>query len=81
MKFKVQLTYACKVRMVKVFYKHMCKKEGLNLSDDSLANICVATADTFSLDHSGQEMELGDEPEQVMDTLRKSLTQQKNITA
>jgi hypothetical protein len=72
MKYKVPLTYCTKVRMLKCFYKNMCAAEGLNLSDDSLARFCIEGAKTFRLDHRGQELELGDEPEQILEFLKRS---------
>merc|ERR1712216_1085885 len=40
-KYKVPLTYPTKLRTCKCFYKELCKREGLQISDDTLADLCI----------------------------------------
>jgi hypothetical protein len=70
MKYKVPLTYACKVRAMKAFYLCMCQHENMPIKEEALTKMVLIDAASFKLDHKGQEMELGDEPEQILHSLR-----------
>jgi hypothetical protein len=60
-KYKVPLTYPTKVRACKCFYRELCKREGLKISDDTLADLSIYGANNFKINHQGQEMEFGDD--------------------